>query len=363
VNHFFFKAFQPFLKWTGLTISTKPGKTMKFNRTAFVYTCLTIVVLSCNDNDNDPEPSASDLSQYAQEFMGIRMGSPNTANKSNEMAINRSFQSMMGARGLAGGRVAGDSAVSGGGASDSTIYTDPWASCAVITTTENSDGSTTTIYDYGDGCEEGWGEYIYFMHGKTIQTYKYTSKQTGSVVRDTYLFKMIYDNYGGSYNNNDSSAWSMDGNSHYEGYSQYDTTQQKFSGAYAYNDTSLYQSRGGNYVYKSAGRSSYDETGWIIEQNDYEYGDGTDFYRSRLAERLVYNYSCNVFDEGGLTQAYIWVAVSGKEIVTYSQEGKQGSFEVDYGDGECDNVIYITENGIRVRVDLGTGWLYAAKEG
>jgi hypothetical protein len=150
------------------------------------------------------------------------------------------------------------------------------------------------------------------MHGKTVQTYKYTSQQTGSLSQDTYLFKMLYDNYGGNYGT-DSSAWNMDGNSYYEGFSQYDSVNHKFSGSYAYNDTSLYKSSNQDYVYKSKGRSSYNETGSVVEESSYEYGDGIDYYRSQLIEPLISNSSCNVFDEDGLTQTYIWVPASGRE--------------------------------------------------
>lgn len=354
-----FQSFPTFCT-ANLSNECKKPTTMKLSKTVLTYVCLAFAAVSCSDSDLDP--SAKDLSQFAQEFMGMRLGSPNAANKSSEAAINQSFQNMMSSRGVVGGRVAGDSTGNGGGVGDSTIYKDPWVSCAIITTTENPDGSTTTIYDYGDGCEEGWGEYKYFMHGKTIQTYKYTSQQTGSVFRDSYLFKMRYDNYGGNYNS-DSSAWNINGNSHYEGYSSYDTANNKFSGAYSYNDTSLYEYGDKGYEYKSKGKSNYDETGWVVEESDYEYGDETGYYRSHVVEPLVYNYLCNVFDEDGLTEAYVWVAVSGKEIVTYSQGGEAGSFEIEYGNGECDNIIYVTENGIRVRVDLGAGWVVETKEG
>jgi hypothetical protein len=332
------------------------------NKSNLLVALLCVVfLLSCSDNE--PEASVDDLSSFAQEFMGMRLGSPNAASRSSEAVINRSFQNMIGGVGFAGGRVAGDTTVSDNpDGSDSTIYNDPWISCAVITTTENPDGSTTTIYDYGDGCEEGWGEYKYFMHGKTAQTYKYESQQTGSVFRDTYLFKMLYDNYGGNYGN-DSSNWAIDGNSHYEGYSSYDVESNKFSGAYSYNDTSLYHFGDKNYNYKSKGNSKYDEKGWVVEESDYEYGDGIDYYRSRVVEPLVSSYLCNTFDDIGLTQNYVWVPVSGKETVSYSQDGEVGSFEIDYGNGECDNIIYITENGIRVKVDLGAGWLCGTNAG
>jgi hypothetical protein len=221
--------------------------------------CVTFAI-SCSENE--PNASVNDLSAFAQEFMGMRLGSPNAANRSSEAAINQSFRNMMGGVGFAGGRVVEDSTSTGD--SDSTIYNDPWISCAVITSSQNPDGSTTTSYDYGDGCEEGWGEYKYFMHGKTVQTYKYQSQQTGSTFRDIYLFKMLYDNYGGNYEG-DSSAWVLNGDSHYEGYSTYDTESNKFSGSYVYKDSMMYQFGNTKYRYLSIGSSKYDEKGWVIE--------------------------------------------------------------------------------------------------
>jgi hypothetical protein len=282
----------------------------------------------------------------------------------SEAAINQSFQSMMSSHGFAGGRVAGDSTGNSDPGKDSTVFQDPWVSCAIITQTENGDGSNTTTYDYGDGCEEGWGDYKYFMHGKTVQTYKYTSNQTGSIIRDEYLFKMLYDNYGGQYGDDSLSIWSMDGNSSYSGFSTYDTALSKFSGSYSYNDTSISTSGGKQFQYKSDGKTRYDESGWITEKSDYEYGDGTDYYRSQLTKPLVSNYSCNVFADNGLiSQTYVWVAVSGHEIIHYKQGDKEGTFEIDYGNGECDNIIYIIEDGKRVEIDLGYGWRCGTKEG
>ena len=326
---------------------------MKSRKNPLFFVALLLIVLSCDSSD--PEPSVTDLSEFAQEFMSMRLGSPNAMNRNSDAAVNKSFQSMMGSHGFNGGRIKGDSTGSEPG-NDSTVFQDPWVSCAVVSTIENADGSTTTSYDYGDGCEEGSGDYKYFMHGKTVQTYKYNSQQTGSVIRDTYLFKMLYDNYGGHYNV-DSSDWSIDGNSFYEGYSSYDTSRNKFSGAYSYSDTSLYNYGGKAYDYRSKGNSHYDETGWIVEESEYEYGDGSDFYHSSVIEPLVSNYSCNTFSEGALVNRYVWVAVTGREVVHYKQGDKEGTFEIDYGNGECDNIIYITENGVRVEVELGSGWM------
>ena len=48
--------------------------------------------------------------------------------------------------------------------------------------------------------------------------------------------------------------------------------------------------------------------------------------------------------------------VSGHEVIHYRQDGVEGTFEIDYGNGECDNRITILENGKIIFVDLGRDW-------
>src|SRR6188768_1039846 len=244
---------------------------MKVKRTFLVSALLLGIALGCSDDD-DQYDSLKDLSPYARQFVSLRLSSGGVMRESGDAAVNQSFQSMMNDRPMfPGGRIAEDSTNTGGD-SDSTIYDNPWVSCAVITTTTNKDGTTTTVYDYGDGCEEGWGDYRYQMHGKYSYTYKYSSERNGSVYIYSYLFSAIYDNYGGQYYYADSTAWSMDGRSHYVGYSSYDTAAQKFFGMYNSSDTSTYSYAGVVSQYKSKGKSNYNESGGTVEENEYEYG-------------------------------------------------------------------------------------------
>jgi hypothetical protein len=332
---------------------------MNKNRISIFAGVLALALIAFNCSDNEPE-AFGELSEFANEFIGMRLGSPNAMNGATQPAVNQSFQSMMsGLRGFPVGRVKGDTTDPG----DSTIYEEPWRTCAKITTQLNSDGSITTIYDYGDGCEEGWGNYKYFMHGRMESTYRYSSKNEGSAFRYDFLYKSKYDNYGGGYPEDDSTLWNLDGQSFYEGYSTYDTISDKFSGAYTHENESVYEFGDKEYEYKSTGNSSYDEKGWLVPQNDYEYKDGDDFYSSKVTKALFSDYTCNSEQSSLIATDYIWVPVSGREKINYKREGKEGSFEIDYGNGECDNIIYIIENGKRIKVDLGSGWLAANKEG
>lgn len=323
-----------------------------------------LMAVGCSDDDQ-PQVKG-ELSEFAQEFLSLRMGASSQANKSADAAINQSFQSLMAFRPM-GGRTKGDSTgTSDPHPGDTTIYpTEPWVSCATTTTRYNPDGSTTTIVDYGDGCYEGWANFKYFTHGKYVQTYGSSTSWDRSTRSDRYLFEIDYESYGGNYGS-DSTEWTLDGDSYYDGYSSYDTITQKFSGSNNYHSDNKSSYNGVTYVYKSSGISHYDETGMVLEKNEYEYGDASNSYRSVLVTPQRYNYQCNAnIDANAVSyEHYVWVAVSGKEEVTYTKDGKAGSFTIDYGNGECDNIIYITENGVTVEVDLGNaGWFCGMKEG
>lgn len=331
---------------------------LKINKTLLFCASLAFVVMSCDNNETETKKNG-ELSDFAMKFVGIRLGSSQSQADAEGAAINNSFQNMMG---LNNGRILGDSTNGGGDGSvgeDSLLYEDPWVSCAVITYLENADGSTTSIVDYGvDGCEEGYGDYKYFMHGKYESTYKYSSEQNGSQYNDTYLYKMMYDNYGGHYGDDKAYAWSMDGNSSYAGSSSYNYETNQFSGEYTYSDTSLYSYDSTSYNYKSKGRSSYTQLGSITEESNYEYNDGSNYYSAEVITPLVSKYNCasdgGISNDGTYYMAYyVWIPVSGIEIINYFQDGVEGSFEINYGNGECDNILFVTENGVTVEVDLG----------
>jgi hypothetical protein len=340
---------------------------MKFIKGLTLVIITVLVVLSC-DNESNDKATVNDLSDYAKNYFkmrntnsaaqdgfssNIRMGDP----------VNMSFQGLYNnALSASGGRIAGDSSETP--PSDTTIYNDPWISCAQVTTTNNNDGSTTTIYDYGNGCEEGWGSYKYWMHGKYTSTYRNIYSNTGSVFKDSYYYQSSADNYGGKYYyDHDSSSWSSDGSSVYEGESEYDTTQHTYSGNYSSNYNDVYTWNASTYAYKGISKSSYTEKKYVIESNTSEYSTGSDYYKTEVLAPLVMRYDCNQGSGVGIelidTANYIWTYVSGREFIRYKQGDQEGSFEIDYGNGECDNIITIIENGKRVDVDLGQQPVYA----
>lgn len=306
--------------------------------------CLCVALIAGCDNE---EPKAN-LSEFANQFISMRLGGQNEAARTGQSMINQSFQGLMGrSNGLPGGRVKGED-------SDSTLY-EPWQSCAIITEETNEDGSVTVTYDYGDGCQEGWGDFKYTMFGKYQYTYRNSVDFSGPVQKYLYSFSTLFDHYGGNYGTHDSTKWMTNGSSFYEGESTYDTVNQKFSGWYEDDSDTEYTYGGEDYEYQSNGRSSYDEKGFTVERSEYRYEQGDDYYRSLVLKPVFTSYECgNPTAMRGELQSSImaWIPVSGIERISYKQEGKEGTFEVNYGDGTCDAIIFVTENGVTVRVDL-----------
>lgn len=315
-----------------------------------------LVIGACSDN----EPQNAPLSPAAKQYLSMRLGSNNALAESMSGPINQSFRGLFNLMNVPNGKLSGDSTSEPGEPGDTTIIEEPWTSCAVITEFDNEDGSHTYIQDYGEGCEEGWGDYKYFMHGKVTNTYRNQFSQIGSVFNDSYSYAVDYDNYGGNYNGEWS--WLINGGGTYDGESEYDTDNQTFSGSYSYKDETTYQFDSSSYFYRGSGTTSYDETKYVIESSETEYSTGVDnFYKSKVLIPLVSDYSCYTFGaaNGGIGDssiAFWFTYVSGRERIEYKEGELSGTFEIDYGDGECDNIITIYENGNKTVVDLSEKW-------
>jgi hypothetical protein len=108
------------------------------------------------------------------------------------------------------------------------------------------------------------------------------------------------------------------------------------------------------YAYKGVSKSSYTEKKYVIEQNSSAYNNGSDYYKTQVLAPLVMRYDCyNKWTDAITTDYLYWTYVSGREFIRYKQGDQEGSFEINYGNGECDNIIIIIENGKYVEVDLG----------
>ncbi len=324
--------------------------------TAFLCFIALLGIISCSD-----EAENAELSVAAKQYLSMRMGSNNAMSQNMSGPINQSFQSLFNRSGGPNGRMAGDSSEipqdSTGVPSDTTIIREnPWQSCAVVTEVDNEDGSHTTTHDYGDGCEEGWEGYKYFMHGKLTSTYQNLFSQIGSLFKNSYFYASHYDNYGG--NHNGEWSWVLNGGGTYEGESEYDTANQTFSGNYSYGDELTYQYDSISYSYNGNSNVHYDESKYVVESSNYEYAVGEDYYyKANVLKPLVSDYTC--YQQNSLIESfcYFWVYVSGRERIEFKDGDVTGVFEIDYGNGECDNIITIYENGNKTVIDLNNSWL------
>ena len=323
---------------------------MKMNKALLGSLALLLFAIGCQDHDSD-KTSFKDLSANAQQFIKMRFGSALSMTNSSDAMVNSSYRGLVQKYGMnTGGRIKGDSTSTD---PDSTIWNEPWRTCATITTIQNNDGTTTTITDYGDGCQEGMPGYYYWMHGKSTQIYKYIYNQDGTVFTNDYLFKGKYENFGGNFSNADSTAWNIEGENSYSGYSSYDTAWHVFFGSYNFSDSSIYTYNGVNSAYQSKGNGEYDAKRYVVKQSEYSYNNDQYFYHSKVTQQLVYDYTCNKNDGTFVANNFVWIPVSGKEVISSTIDGVSSTFEIDYGDGDCDNIAVITENGKRVRVDFG----------
>lgn len=317
-----------------------------FNFSTFMCMAAFIGISSCNDSENK-----SELSPAVKQYLSMRMGSNSAMAESMSGPINQSFGSLY-------------SSSSNGRTKDTTLIDYPW-SCATVMEIDNPDGSITTIHDYGDGCEYTIGTYTYLMFGKYSSTYLNITSSVGNVLKGSYSSSYAYDNYGGRYDNHN---WLMNGFGKYSGESEYDTANQKYSGSYAYESETTYRHDSTDYFYKSKGTSWYSDQKSVLEESSSEYRYGSDYYRSEVLKPLVSDYTCyrgflaDYYSYSGSFSSslgcYMWMTyVKGRERIHYKNGDDEGMFEIDYGDGDCDSVVIIYENGNVKFVDLSKNWI------
>ena len=226
--------------------------------------------------------------------------------------------------------------------------------CAKVTESDNDDGTHTTIYDYGDGCDE-FGS---LAKGKITYIWKNDN--------NSYYSEVIYDHfysYGVEMNGTSIYTFTSDGNSFYTTGIKEDSgdttvtimpVEFNWSGtSTGHEEINMTFDDGNTTYYRSDYSNIWDSISYKVIQGDYYYSNSSDGYEYHyiVTVPLITDYKC--------TNA--WVPVSGTEIITTTEKGVTEEYSLNYGSGDCDNLAELTQDGKTSIIDFGE--LYKGIEG
>lgn len=323
------------------------------------------VLTGCQPNVEVKNGSSNDLSEFAKKYLQLN----NTANIATTSARN----SLALVLAKAGGKSRATSSVafSLGRVTMDSVHNGN-SVCGIDTLIHNPDGSSVQIVDYGDSCVHNYGDTRVIYFGKSTSTYKYSNKTDGSAYVTDYSGNSRFANFGGRYVSKDLNyTWVSNGNYSYSGTSRYDTVQQVYSGSSESRDSSLFKYNAESYLHLQNDMNTFDSKKSIMQFNDNQYVYGDNTYHSVVTVPVVTDYTCTPYPNinisstpgGGSSAATassgVLVPVSGHEVVNYKQNGVTGQFEIDYGNGECDTLVTIIEDGKSFTVDLSRLYLEA----
>lgn len=204
--------------------------------------------------------------------------------------------------------------------------TDIWETCALVTITENPNGTFTVILNFGEGCED---------NGKFIQG---VVTFTGSETDTSGYFQIAFANFAerdinveeedpatvtGVYQG----GWVVNPNPEFD-------YAEGFEAAFEIN----YES-GAQLNLAGEGQLAGNENGIVVIKHNVLGSDSNgNTFGSAVAAPLVFDFNCE--------QAYIYVA--GTEVYQYNGEAAA----VDYGNGACDNILTIQQEGLIIIINL-----------
>ncbi len=214
-------------------------------------------------------------------------------------------------------------------------------------TREEKDGYIIETWDYGTGCEE---------YGVTTKG-KYTTKWKENA--DSYFWETIYENYEQTYTYFDYGGYGEDTTGiekkteTYRVNGYYNTLFKKddikidsldYTGVYTSEENVTFELNGTSYSSVGKSKTEYKNNKSTMLEGEYTYKEqnGTEEYRWNVVAPVVWDYECK----------NSWVAVSGIEHYTWRDAEGQGEMTLDYGDGACDNLVKVTENGETETVDM-----------
>lgn len=326
--------------------------------TAICWIIVTVFISSCDDS-NEPTPS----SQESTLTNNVLIGSNSAVSRLRSQGLAGPVGAVYGnfLKNSDRGRTQGSVATAmrnarGSNDTDSSNVT-PTPSCLIEEWKDDGQGNYTYTLDFGDGCNY-YGE---FMKGKLVEKGSYSDNSFSSAV--------TYTNFGGS-------DWQVDGTYSYNGtweetvlpdngtsmpaeeedsiwlYSatyNFDADITEQWTYYGYPD-SVEVSTGETIVtvsYRANGSEKMDNNGYTVESQEESVSMSTgEAYTSQVDVPLFFDYSCED----------VWIFVRGVESGTYTYNDVTTTYSINYGDGTCDNIITVTENGISEAIDLEEEW-------
>lgn len=300
------------------------------NRFIYVVAILIIAVIACEKEQFNGDQLPEDIKKIAE----LNMKLQNLRNSGSEhfrLSINNSITNAASKKSVRA--LTSDSADvimdSTNVIMDSIIW--DFNSCAEITNYKDDNGYDVTVMDYGvDGCDE-WGSLI---KGKI--TTKWKMENNG------YYFENIYENYEAyGMTMNGTFSCSTEGG---DDWSFLDSTGTDSDNDYEViytcqeNLTITYED-GVSYTFVSSFKDKYTTNSYTMLEGEFEYSSSTgEEYSYRIIEPVLTDFQCQ--------NSYL--PVSGIE----QWDDGTDNYEINYGDGTCDNIATITENGETYTVDF-----------
>jgi hypothetical protein len=190
-----------------------------------------------------------------------------------------------------------------------------WDTCALVTITENTDGTYTVILNFGEGCED---------NGKLISG---VVAFTGSETDTSGVFKIAFDKFSerganeiiddpSTINGFYDASWSI---SLHNGISY----EEQFTAAFEVN----YES-GAKETIAGEGELNGDLDGFVVTKYNFVGSNlKGDKYAAVVVNPLVFDFSCkstSIYTQG--TEAF---------------EVNEQKSSIDFGDGDCDNIFHL----------------------
>lgn len=308
------------------------------SKTWILLLIIAVVFAACQKDDLEVNKEKDQL-KISQRFMELKQGFSLARNIVGQNASNPELFSLK----------SGSLKSASGDSTSNGSYGEYYETCAKITESKDEDGNTIVIMDYGT---EGCDDYGILTKGKIITTYYNDDTSGPDKFKEEYVdFSFTYsccmeiDSLGECVgDDNQEFTVTMNGTVKYE--AEYD---DDWNGSYFFEEDLTYTySDGEEVVSKATYKEEQNEDSYTILEGEGLY-TGADYeYKYKVVEPVVYKFTCG--DD-------IYMPVSGIEKDSYKGKDENGEdesfeYEIDYGNGECDNKVKITENGVTEEIDF-----------